>query len=124
MSCSSAPRTSRSGRATFPTSSAALAALPERTLPNDGPPPAKAWPDRNPVAAARLAAVRALLSAFAEEHVIPVENVCSPDPLRRVIWSPPGTPTEEAFSRALASLGVRPWQREIVAPMLVTAFAS
>ncbi|NLW99344.1 MAG: ribonuclease D [Actinomycetales bacterium] len=98
--------------------------LPERTLPNDGPPPAKAWPDRNPVAAARLAAVRALLSAFAEEHVIPVENVCSPDPLRRVIWSPPGTPTEEAFSRALASLGVRPWQREIVAPMLVTAFAS
>lgn len=97
--------------------------LPERSLPNDGPPPAKAWPDKNPLAAARLAAVRARLTAFAEEHTIPVENVCSPDPLRRVVWTPPSTHTEEAFAAALAGHGVRSWQREIVAPMLVEAFA-
>lgn len=97
--------------------------LPERSLPNDGPPPAKVWPDKNPLAAARLAATRALLTAFAEEHTIPVENVCSPDPLRRVVWSPPPAHTEEAFAAALAGHGVRPWQQAIVAPMLVTAFA-
>src|SRR5690606_26671950 len=96
--------------------------LPERTVANDGPPPPKAWPDKNPVAAARLTATRAQLSAFAEEHSIPVENVCSPDPLRRVVWSPPEPPTEEAFAAVLAEYGVRPWQRGIVAPMLATAF--
>lgn len=97
--------------------------LPERTLPNDGPPPPKAWADKNPLAAARLAATRAQLMAFGEEHTIPVENVCSPDPLRRVVWSPPAEWTEEAFASALAEHGVRSWQREIVAPMLTRAFA-
>jgi ribonuclease D len=98
--------------------------LPERTLPNEGPPPPKAWADRDPVAAARLAATRSLLAAFADEHTIPVENVCSPDPLRRVVWTPPVEPTEESFAAALAEHGVRPWQQAIVAPMLAIAFAS
>ena len=97
--------------------------LPERSLPHDGPPPPKAWAEKNPVAAARLAATRARLTAFGAEHTIPVENVCSPDPLRRVVWTPPPDWTEEAFAAALADLGVRPWQRAIVAPMLVLAFA-
>jgi ribonuclease D len=98
--------------------------LPERTLPNEGPPPPKAWADKNPVAAARLAATRSLLAAFADEHTIPVENVCSPDPLRRVVWTPPEEPTEASFAAALAEHGVRPWQQAIVAPMLAIAFAS
>ncbi|MDO5502353.1 MAG: HRDC domain-containing protein [Actinomycetia bacterium] len=98
--------------------------LPERSLPNDGPPPPKAWPDKNPLAAARLSATRAQLAAFAEDHSIPVENVCSPDPLRRVIWSPPNEITETAFSAALAEHGVRDWQRAIVAPMLVQTFST
>jgi ribonuclease D len=97
--------------------------LPERSLPHDGPPPAKAWADKNPVAAARLAATRSQLSAFAEEHTLPVENVCSPDPLRRVVWTPPADTTEEGFAAALAEHGVRAWQRTIVAPMLARAFA-
>ena len=61
-------------------------------------------------------------TAFAAEHVIPVENVCSPDPLRRVVWQPPSDHDEAAFARALLDQGVRPWQAEIVAPMLVAAF--
>ena len=69
------------------------------------------------------AATRAALTAFAEEHVIPVENVCSPDPLRRVVWQPPSEHDEAAFIRALLDQGARPWQAEIVAPMLVAAFA-
>ena len=97
--------------------------LPPRTLPSDGPPPPRVWAEKNPLAADRLGATRAALTGFAEQHVIPVENVCSPDPLRRVVWQPPSDHDEQAFSRALLDQGVRPWQAEIVAPMLVAAFA-
>lgn len=103
--------------------------LPERELPpatvkGDGPPPQRAWASRDPLAAARLAATREALTAFAAERTIPVENVCSPDPLRRVVWSPPEEPTVAAFDAALAGHGVRQWQREIVAPLLAEAFAA
>jgi ribonuclease D len=100
------------------------AELPPRSLPPDGPPPPRVWADKNPVAAARLKDTRAALTAFAEEHTIPVENVCSPDPLRRVVWTPPAERDPAAFEAALAALGVRPWQAEIVAPMLAAAFAA
>ena len=96
--------------------------LPPRTLPSDGPPPPRVWAEKNPVAADRLGATRAALTAFAEEHVIPVENVCSPDPLRRVVWQPPSEHDEAAFTRALLDQGVRPWQAEILSAMLVAAF--
>ncbi len=98
--------------------------LPPRTLPPDGPPPPRVWPDKNPVAAERLAATRAALTAFADEHTIPVENVCSPDPLRRVVWSPPQDRSVEGFTAALEALGVRRWQADIVAPMLAEASAA
>ncbi len=98
--------------------------LPPRSLPPDGPPPPRVWADKNPVAAERLKATRAALTAFADEHAIPVENVCSPDPLRRVVWTPPADRDAPAFEAALAEHGVRPWQAEIVGPMLAAAFAA
>ena len=98
-------------------------ALPPPSLKNDGPPPARSWADRNPTAAARLAATREALAVFAKEHTIPVENVISPDPLRRVVWSPPTTSEADDFAAALGALGTRRWQQEIVAPMLAQAFA-
>jgi ribonuclease D len=97
--------------------------LPPVTVRSDAPPPPRSWPDRDPVAAARLTTVRERLTAYAEERSVPVENVCSPDPLRRVVWNPPAEHSEAALSAALAEEGVRPWQREIVAPMLAAAFA-
>ena len=96
--------------------------LPAATLKSDGPPPQRSWPNRDPIAAERLAATRARLTTFAEEHTIPIENVCSPDPLRRVVWTPPNEHSAPAFAEALAVHGVRPWQQEIVAPMLAAAF--
>lgn len=103
-------------------------ALPEEELPSatvrgDGPPPPRTWASRDPLAAARLATARAGLTAFAEEHTVPVENVCSPEPLRRVVWSPPVDPTAAGFDAALAGHGVRPWQRAVVAPLLAASFA-
>lgn len=96
--------------------------LPPLTLRSDGPPPQRAWADRDPVAAARLTQTREALTAFAEEHQVPVENVLSPDPLRRVIWSPPSERSTDAFADALAALGARPWQTAVVAPMISQAF--
>lgn len=100
--------------------------LPESELPpvavrTDTPPPARSWPDRAPVAAARLAQVRQRLAAFAHAHSVPVENVCTPDAVRRVLWTPPSPPDERGFDTALADLGVRPWQRRVVVPILVEA---
>ncbi len=96
--------------------------LPPLTLRSEGPPPPRAWADRDPVAAERLTATRAELTAFAEERAVPVENVISPDPLRRVIWTPPADRSADGFSAALLQLGARQWQVDIVAPMVAAAF--
>ncbi|HEV7147593.1 MAG TPA: HRDC domain-containing protein [Pedococcus sp.] len=96
--------------------------LPPMTLRSDGPPPQRAWAERDALAAARLTTTREALIAFAEEHTIPVENVLSPDPLRRVIWTPPQDHSAQGFAGALAQLGARRWQTDIVAPMIAAAF--
>ena len=98
--------------------------LPERTLRSDGPPPQRTWAEKDPTAAARLSATRAALAVFSEERQVPIENVCSPDPLRRVVWSPPADRDVAGFEAALAAQGCRPWQQQVVAPMLVAAFTA
>ena len=95
--------------------------LPSLTLRAEGPPPARAWADRDPVAAARLADARAAMAAFAHEHSAPVENVLSPDHLRRVLWTPPRPATVGSVGAALAALGARRWQVDIAAPIVVAA---
>ena len=60
--------------------------LPESAggaIPN-GPPPAHRWAERDPAAAARLTAARGAVTALAEENRLPVENLLSPDALRRL----------------------------------------
>jgi ribonuclease D len=82
------------------------------------------WAERDPVAAARLATARVLITAFAEERQVPVENLLTPDYLRRVLWKPPvadSADMEAAVGEELANLGARPWQVEITAPILTTA---
>ncbi|MHB8185919.1 MAG: HRDC domain-containing protein [Dermatophilaceae bacterium] len=100
--------------------------VPESDLPAlarrpDGPPPARAWPDRDPVAAARLAQARAALAEFAQARSVPIENVLSPDSIRRVLWSPPPDPTLESVAEALLALGARQWQIDIAGPILEEA---
>jgi ribonuclease D len=62
---------------------------------------------------------------LAEEHQLPVENLLTPDFLRRLMWAPPATrePAElaEAVRAQLASYGARPWQAELVTGALVGA---
>jgi ribonuclease D len=101
-------------------------ALPETDLPaltvrSDGPPPARAWADRDPVAAARLAQARTALGEFAAGHNIAVENLLSPDFVRRMLWTPPAEPTLEVISGALLKLGARQWQIDIAGPIVAAA---
>ncbi|MCZ9347183.1 HRDC domain-containing protein, partial [Streptomyces sp. TRM76130] len=103
-------------------------ALPESELPQPGqpvtgPPPPRAWADKDPAAAARLSAARAAITALAEELAMPQENLIAPDTVRRICWEPPAVVGAESVAAALAAHGARPWQVEQVTPVLVAALA-
>jgi ribonuclease D len=96
--------------------------LPAVRVPTDAPPPPRAWAMRNPEADARLRLAKAALAEVAEGLEMPVENLLTPDHLRRVAWSPPAEPTADAIAAALAALGARPWQLEATAQTIADAF--
>jgi len=85
-------------------------------------PPPRAWAERNPDAAARLRVARERIAALAEESSMPVENLLTPEILRRLAWEPPQPVTAEAVDAALAEAGARPWQREAAAALIAQAF--
>ncbi len=80
------------------------------------------WAQRHPDAAARLVAARDAVAAEADRQHMPVENLLTPDLLRRVAWSPPAEPTADAIAERLAELGARPWQCVLTAPIIARAF--
>ncbi|MGW7356906.1 HRDC domain-containing protein [Streptomyces sp. NPDC054802] len=100
------------------------AELPQPGQPLNGPPPPRSWADKDPAAAARLSAARAGVSALAEELNMPQENLITPDTVRRVCWEPPSEATVAAVSDALTELAARPWQVELVAPVLAQALTA
>jgi ribonuclease D len=69
---------------------------------------------------AALTHARHNLSLRAEELSIPLENMISPEHVRRICWSDP-TAAAGKVASALAELGARPWQCEIAAPILEAA---
>jgi ribonuclease D len=84
--------------------------LPDPAPPHDGPPPPTRWADKDPDAAARLAAARAALGGIAEANRLPVENLLQPDLVRRTCWEPPDPVTDETVADALRAGGARRWQ--------------
>jgi ribonuclease D len=96
--------------------------LPEPVggAPN-GPPPAHRWSERDPAAAARLATARQAITALAEEHGLPAENLLSPDAVRRLSWEPPQPCDRDTVSAVLAGYGARPWQIALAAGPIATA---
>lgn len=104
-------------------------ALPESELPpvanrTDGPPQVRSWADRDPVAAARLNTAREAVTALSEERNVPVENLLTPDYMRRVLWNPP-TPDdgdlESAVGAELRAMSARQWQIDLMAPIIAEA---
>ena len=102
------------------------ATLPDDRLPHpgpagDGPPPANRWAERDPIAARRLARVRAAVLALAEAHTMPAENLISPEAVRRLAWTPPDAISVTTVSSALTRYGARSWQVQLVSAALAEA---
>ncbi|OBF15663.1 ribonuclease D [Mycobacterium sp. ACS4331] len=95
---------------------------PQRSEPNTGPPPAVRWSRRKPEAAARLEAARSALAELSERIKVPTENLVSPETVRRLCWDWKPVPDPESVIEAfLIEAGSRPWQRELVVPVLSAA---
>nr|WP_236654274.1 ribonuclease D [Streptacidiphilus anmyonensis] len=98
--------------------------LPTATAAHEGPPPPRAWADKDPLAAARLSAARAAVTSLAERLHLPQENLVTPELVRRLAWTPPSRVTDGSVADALAALGARPWQIEQVSPVIARAFVT
>lgn len=105
-------------------------ALPEEQWPAmrtnaDTLPPIKLWRDKFPEKYAPLSHARAAIELIAQENEIPVENLITPEHVRRICWRPPSGATETlsliAVEQALTELGARLWQIALVAPALAAA---
>jgi ribonuclease D len=55
----------------------------------------------------------------AQKLGLPVENLMTPDTIRRVLWTPPNS--ADLLRQVLSDHNARPWQIEIVFPVLETA---
>jgi len=99
------------------------AQLPQHTVPTDAPPPVSRWMDRDPDAAARLAAARAGLAELAERLRMPVENLLTPEVVRRLAWTPPVDIGVPHLTEVLRRHGARPWQVELTAELLSEALS-
>lgn len=98
--------------------------LPLHSRPGDGPPPVNRWADREPAAAARLKAARAALAQVSEQWSVPVENLLSPDLVRRLMWSPPTPADADSVAAALRAGGAREWQVGLTSTLLAEAIAA
>jgi ribonuclease D len=92
--------------------------LPQAAPPGDGPPAPSRWAERDPVAAKRLARLRAAVTALAEANSMPAENLVPPDAVRRLAWTPPAEPDAAAVEAALTQHGARRWQVALIADAL------
>ena len=88
-------------------------------------PPIKLWRDKFPEKFAPLSHARAAIELIAQENEIPVENLITPEYVRRICWKPPvGATTTLSISeveKSLAELGARQWQIDLVAPAVAAA---
>lgn len=102
-------------------------AQPDRALPSasappgEGPPPAHRWSERDPEAAKRLTATRAVVAALADSHNLPAENLVPPDAVRRLSWQPPAEISPATIGADLAGYGARPWQVQLTAVPIARA---
>ncbi len=97
--------------------------LPLHSRPGEGPPPVNRWADRDPAAATRLQAARTGLAELAGKHTVPVENLLSPDLVRRLMWTPPEPRDPGTVAAVLRAGGAREWQVELTCDLLTDALS-
>lgn len=108
--------------------------LPPEHLPDRAegtwPPPHKLWAKKHPEVWEAYLPIREAVSERAEELSVPTENLLTPSVLRTWVWeqthldgsaaaAAPGAGTDAGqIAQQLQTLGARPWQAELVAPVL------
>ena len=100
---------------------ASAVALPESDYPEmraagDSMPPTKIWKERFPEKYAPFTHARAAVELRAAELNIPVENLISPDVIRKLVWKLSTDVTKDALE-----LGARPWQVVEIADLVSAA---
>jgi ribonuclease D len=96
--------------------------LAEEELPpvrgeSDALPPVKVWREKYPLRYAALTHAKENLLVRSQELALPLENLISPEYVRRICWSNPAG----SVDAALSTLGARRWQIEIATPILEAA---
>ena len=95
---------------------------PQMRTKSDALPPIKLWRDRFPEKFIPLSHARHLLALAADEKQMPVENLLTPEFMRRICWNFGGASVGESeISHELTQLGARPWQIQVTAPLLAQA---
>ena len=67
------------------------------------------------------------MTELSERVRVPVENLLTPDLVRRLVWDWTPGPAEAAEARVDAVLvagGARPWQRQLTVPVLAAALST
>jgi ribonuclease D len=94
---------------------------PEYKVVSQNLPPIRVWKEKNPLGYARLTHARALLADLAAQLKIPVENLITPEFIRKVCWQEPPkniSDYQEFIKSELVKSGARSWQIEqVLSPM-------
>ncbi len=90
--------------------------LPATRVRSTTPPPPRTWQEKNPTAFAQLEQVRSGIAALGESLQMPVENLITPETVRRILWTPPKDQAE--LQQMLDSYNARIWQQELIMPLL------
>jgi ribonuclease D len=96
--------------------------LPAHRGTDESIPPPRSWADRSPEADRRYRAVRPRLQTIADAMTVPVENLLTPEHVRRIAWQPPADFSVDAIAAALTAIGARPWQIDATAQTISEAF--
>ncbi|MFM2353191.1 MAG: hypothetical protein RLZZ608_597 [Actinomycetota bacterium] len=96
--------------------------LPAHRGSDESIPPPRSWADRNPEADRRYRLVRPLLQSIADSLALPVENLLTPEHVRRLCWQPPAELSVNSVCESLATIGARPWQIDATAQTITQAF--
>jgi ribonuclease D len=103
---------------------------PEMRARGDSIPPPRVWRDKFPIAYVHLAHARLLLTEKSLALNIPLENLISPELVRKVLFNEGkekivayGEDSIRGASDALAKLGARKWQIEIASDAIARARA-
>lgn len=96
--------------------------LPPMRASSETLPPVKIWKERAPLAYARLTHARHNLGEVASQLLMPMENLLSPELVRRITWTSEKTLfNEDRLVETLNRMGARPWQIRLAAQPLLLA---